>query len=92
MKEGLKIHRDESDRFKKEEKKEYSTRTEEQIRLIVFYLEINYAVRRADASIVARSRLATFIKTNTLEIRVFGHRGKPAGESVVSWAWNPFDD
>jgi len=30
--------------------------------------------------------------TNALEIRDFGHRGKPAGESVVNRAWNPFDD
>jgi hypothetical protein len=42
--------------------------------------------------VLSPGRFATSVKTNALEIRDFGHRGKPAGESVVNWAWNPFDD
>ena len=49
--------------------------------------------RRVDLMLVlSHVGMTDFTRTNALESRDFGHRGKPAGESVVNWAWNPFDD
>jgi hypothetical protein len=59
---------------------------------MLFYIHCEIR-RRADLMLVlANVGLPTFTRTNALESRDFGHRGKPAGESVVKWAWNPFDD